>query len=51
MPQLLEAFRHGGCVPYADFGVDMREGISDGNRPMFLNLLAAEWIPSTWTCG
>jgi 2-polyprenyl-3-methyl-5-hydroxy-6-metoxy-1,4-benzoquinol methylase len=46
MPQLLEAYRKGGGVPYADFGEDIREGIADGNRPMFLNLLASQWIPA-----
>lgn len=46
MPQLIEAYRNGGGVPYADFGKDIREGIADGNRPMFLHLLASEWIPA-----
>jgi 2-polyprenyl-3-methyl-5-hydroxy-6-metoxy-1,4-benzoquinol methylase len=46
LPALLEAYKHGGGVPYADFGADIREGIADGNRPMFLNLLASEWIPA-----
>jgi 2-polyprenyl-3-methyl-5-hydroxy-6-metoxy-1,4-benzoquinol methylase len=46
LPSLLEAFRSGGGIPYFDYGADIREGIADGNRPMFLNLLGAEWFPA-----
>lgn len=46
LPALLEVYRHGGGVPYADFGPDLREGIAHGNRVMFLNQLASEWIPA-----
>ncbi len=45
MPQVLEAFRTGGGVPYDAYGPDMRRGIARINRPMFLNLLAQEWFP------
>jgi 2-polyprenyl-3-methyl-5-hydroxy-6-metoxy-1,4-benzoquinol methylase len=44
MPQLLEAFRTGDGVPYADFGEDMHEGQARVNRPAFTHLLAQEWI-------
>jgi SAM-dependent methyltransferase len=38
------AFRTGGGVPYADYGLHDAQG--DFNRPVFANLLASEWIPS-----
>jgi SAM-dependent methyltransferase len=41
---LLEAFRTGGGVPYAEYGEDIREGIADGNRPMFVNLMGSAWL-------
>jgi SAM-dependent methyltransferase len=44
MSDLFEAFRSGGGVPYPDYGDDAREGISDGNRPMFINLLGKAWL-------
>jgi SAM-dependent methyltransferase len=40
---LLDAFRTGAGVPYADYGADMREGIAGMNRPMFHNELAG-WL-------
>src|SRR5207248_11755210 len=40
------AFRTGGGVPYPDYGQDTREGIAEGNRPMFLNLLGQQWLPA-----
>jgi 2-polyprenyl-3-methyl-5-hydroxy-6-metoxy-1,4-benzoquinol methylase len=46
MPQVLQAFRTGGGVPYEDFGPDVREGIAGGNRPMFVHLLGTEWLPA-----
>src|SRR5207237_4450313 len=46
LPALLEAFRTGGGVPYPDYGQDTREGIAEGNRPMFLNLLGQQWLPA-----
>ena len=33
LPALLEAYRTGGGVPYADYGLDLREGQSEINRP------------------
>ncbi|MCW5982870.1 MAG: class I SAM-dependent methyltransferase [Bryobacteraceae bacterium] len=41
---VLEAFRTGGGVPYADYGADMREGQARMNRTAFLQLLPQEWI-------
>jgi SAM-dependent methyltransferase len=39
LPALVEAYRHGGGVSWADFGVDMRESQADMNRPWFLDRL------------
>lgn len=46
LPEVLHAFRTGGGVHFADYGRDVVEGIARVNRPQFLNLLAAEWIPT-----
>jgi SAM-dependent methyltransferase len=43
---MIEAFRTGAGVPYADYGADAREGIASFNRPMFVNQLAQEWFPA-----
>ena len=43
---LLEAFRTGAGVPYADYGADLHEGQARFTRPMFENLLAQEWLPA-----
>ena len=44
MPALQDAFRTGAGVPYADYAVHDVQG--DFNRPLFLNVLASEWLPS-----
>lgn len=44
LPAVVEAFRSGGGVPYAEYGPDLRWGIARLNRPMFRHQLAAEWI-------
>jgi 2-polyprenyl-3-methyl-5-hydroxy-6-metoxy-1,4-benzoquinol methylase len=44
-PSVLEAFRTGGGVSWAEFGLDAREGQAEQNRPIFLNLLGSEWLP------
>jgi SAM-dependent methyltransferase len=46
LPQLLEAYRTGGGVPYAAYGQEMRRGIAALNRPMFLHELASTWLPA-----
>ena len=43
---LLEAFRTGDGVPYAHYGADLHEGQARFTRPMFENLIGAEWLPS-----
>jgi 2-polyprenyl-3-methyl-5-hydroxy-6-metoxy-1,4-benzoquinol methylase len=46
LPALLEAYRTGGGVPYAEYGNDLIEGQAAMNRTMFLQQLGQEWIPS-----
>ena len=41
-----EAFRSGEGVPFAEYGADVREGSAEINRPVFMNNLAQEWLPS-----
>jgi ubiquinone/menaquinone biosynthesis C-methylase UbiE len=45
VPRLVQAYRDGGGVPYADFGRALRDGIAGANRPMFLHELAGAWLP------
>jgi 2-polyprenyl-3-methyl-5-hydroxy-6-metoxy-1,4-benzoquinol methylase len=46
LPKLLEAYRSGGGVPWSAFGEDGRESQAALNRPVYLNLLGNEWLPS-----
>src|SRR5262245_21843929 len=46
LPAVAQAFRQGGGVPYTAYGADMREGIANGNRVFFLNLLGSSWFPA-----
>lgn len=46
LPQVLEAYRQGGGVPFAAYGADLRQGQADVNRPAFLHQLAQEWLPA-----
>jgi SAM-dependent methyltransferase len=43
---LLNAFRTGDGVPYADYGADLHEGQARFTRPMFDQLLTTEWLPA-----
>jgi SAM-dependent methyltransferase len=43
---VLEAFRTGDGIPYADYGADLHEGQARFTRPLFDNLLATEWLPA-----
>jgi SAM-dependent methyltransferase len=43
---VLEAFRSGGGVPFADYGEDLHEGQARFTRTLFDNLLASEWLPA-----
>jgi 2-polyprenyl-3-methyl-5-hydroxy-6-metoxy-1,4-benzoquinol methylase len=46
MPEVMEAFRTGGGVPYEAYGEEMRSSISMLNRPGFINLLGSTWFPA-----
>jgi SAM-dependent methyltransferase len=46
MPALVEAYRTGGGVPWHQYGEEMRRAQARGNRPLFLDLLGREWLPS-----
>ena len=43
---VIEAFRTGDGVPYADYGADLHEGQARFTQPMFDNLLATDWFPA-----
>ena len=43
---LLEAFRTGGGVSWAQHGADAREGQAGANRPLFLGPLGREYLPA-----
>jgi SAM-dependent methyltransferase len=42
---LVDDFRRGDGVPYADYGADLHEGQAEFTRPMFESLLGTEWLP------
>jgi SAM-dependent methyltransferase len=44
--KLLEAFRTGSGVPYAEYGDEAHESQAAGTRPLFENLLGQEWLPA-----
>jgi 2-polyprenyl-3-methyl-5-hydroxy-6-metoxy-1,4-benzoquinol methylase len=46
LPSVLEAFRTGAGVPYADYPPDFCEGQGDLNRVAFVTSLGTEWLPS-----
>lgn len=46
MPNVVQAFRTGGGVPYEAYGAEMRSSISRLNRPGLLNLLGSRWLPA-----
>lgn len=46
MPRLIEAYRSGGGVGWEQFGELMRTAQADANRPLFLQTLGADWLPS-----
>jgi len=45
LPALMDAYRTGGGVGWAQYGPDMSEGQEFGNRPTFINALA-KWFGS-----
>jgi 2-polyprenyl-3-methyl-5-hydroxy-6-metoxy-1,4-benzoquinol methylase len=46
LPQLLDAYRTGGGVAWADFGPDMIEAQGDFNRPWLVKSFATEILPA-----
>lgn len=46
LASVLEAYRTDGGVPYADYGIELREGQAGINRAMFLKQLGREWLPA-----
>ena len=46
VPELVDAYRTGEGIEYHAFGADMHEGIAAMNRPLFVNELGTEWLPS-----
>jgi 2-polyprenyl-3-methyl-5-hydroxy-6-metoxy-1,4-benzoquinol methylase len=46
LPALLQAYRDGGGVPYAEYGTDLREGQAAINYPAFFHQLPEEWLPA-----
>lgn len=46
LPALVEAYRNGGGVSWEQYGVDMRTGQSEMNRPWFINELGESWFPA-----
>jgi SAM-dependent methyltransferase len=46
LPQLVEAFRTGAGIPYADYGEDLCGAQASFTRPLFEQLLGTEWLPA-----
>jgi 2-polyprenyl-3-methyl-5-hydroxy-6-metoxy-1,4-benzoquinol methylase len=46
LASVVDAYRTGSGVPYADYGADLREGQAGINRAMFLQQLGSEWLPA-----
>jgi SAM-dependent methyltransferase len=46
LPQLVEVFRTGAGIPYADYGEDLCGAQASFTRPLFEQLLGSEWLPS-----
>jgi 2-polyprenyl-3-methyl-5-hydroxy-6-metoxy-1,4-benzoquinol methylase len=46
LDDLLDAFRTGSGIPYADYGHDLHDGQAGFTRPMFERLLGSEWLPA-----
>jgi 2-polyprenyl-3-methyl-5-hydroxy-6-metoxy-1,4-benzoquinol methylase len=46
LPRVIEAFRTGEGIPYADYDADFLEGQGEMNRVQFVNFLASDWMPA-----
>lgn len=45
LPRVVDAYRTGAGVPYAEYGADFRYGQAGINRPAFLSDLTGSWLP------
>ncbi len=43
---VVDAFRHGGGVPYEAYGEENVDGQGGANRPVFLTTLPNDWLPA-----
>src|SRR5207247_4530540 len=46
LPQLIEAYKTGGGVEWADYGPDMIEAQGDFNRPWLVGSFGTEMLPA-----
>ncbi len=46
LEELVDAYRSGGGVPYAHYGLAMRDSQAAFNRPLFTHVLAGDWLPA-----
>jgi len=46
IPKVAESMKHGGGVPYSDYGSGVVCGIERMNGPSFRNLLTRKWLPA-----
>ena len=46
LPRLLDAYRSGEGVGWSEYGDLMRTAQADANRPLFLQVLGSDWLPS-----
>ena len=44
--QLVDTYRAGTGISFGEYGDDIRRAQEAANRPMFVNLLASEWLPA-----
>ena len=44
--EVVDAYRTGAGIEFHEFGADMHEGQAALNRPLFVNELGTEWLPS-----
>ena len=44
--EVISAYREGRGLPFEAYGEDLYEGQSRLSRPLFVNLLGSEWLPS-----
>ena len=49
LPRLLDAYRTGDGVGWSEYGELMRTAQADANRPLFLQVLGSDWLPSSGT--